>query len=111
MHSHTTWSDGKDTLEEMARAAQAMGLTLPHRHRARQTAELRRRARATTSCKRAVGRDRRGEREGRRASRLLKGIESDILEDGALDYPDRLLEQLDVVIGSIHQRHRWTRMR
>jgi DNA polymerase (family 10) len=37
--------------------------------------------------------------------RLLKGIESDILEDGSLDYPDALLEQLDVVIGSIHQRY------
>jgi DNA polymerase (family 10) len=37
--------------------------------------------------------------------RLLKGIESDILEDGRLDYPDAVLEQLDVVIGSIHQRY------
>ena len=36
---------------------------------------------------------------------LLKGIESDILEDGSLDYPDSVLEQLDVVIGSIHQRY------
>ena len=37
--------------------------------------------------------------------RLLKGIESDILEDGTLDYPERILEKLDVVIGSIHTRH------
>jgi DNA polymerase (family X) len=37
--------------------------------------------------------------------KLLKGIESDILEDGSLDYPDSVLEQLDVVIGSIHQRY------
>jgi DNA polymerase (family X) len=37
--------------------------------------------------------------------RLLKGIEVDILETGALDYPDSLLEQLEVVIGSIHVRH------
>ena len=36
---------------------------------------------------------------------LLQGIESDILEDGSLDYPDSVLEKLDVVIGSIHQRY------
>jgi DNA polymerase (family 10) len=36
--------------------------------------------------------------------RLLRGTESDILEDGALDYPDRILEQLDVVVASIHSR-------
>lgn len=37
--------------------------------------------------------------------RLLKGIEVDILEDGALDYPDSVLEQLELVIGSVHVRH------
>ena len=34
------------------------------------------------------------------------GTESDILADGGLDYPDAVLEQLDVVIASIHARHR-----
>ena len=38
--------------------------------------------------------------------RLLRGTESDILADGGLDYPDAILEQLDVVIASIHARHR-----
>ena len=38
--------------------------------------------------------------------RLLRGTESDILADGSLDYPDSILEQLDVVIASIHRRHR-----
>jgi DNA polymerase (family 10) len=37
--------------------------------------------------------------------RLLRGTESDILADGALDYPDAILEQLDVIIASIHARH------
>src|SRR6185436_17482062 len=36
--------------------------------------------------------------------KLLYGTEADILEDGALDYPDRVLEGLDVVIASIHSR-------
>src|SRR5437763_11879913 len=37
--------------------------------------------------------------------RLLRGTESDILADGGLDYPDGVLEQLDVVIASIHGRY------
>src|SRR4029453_14525063 len=38
--------------------------------------------------------------------RLLRGTESDILADGALDYPDAVLEQMDIVIASIHNRFR-----
>jgi DNA polymerase (family 10) len=38
--------------------------------------------------------------------RLLRGTESDILADGALDYPDEVLDQLDIVIASVHNRHR-----
>src|SRR5207245_9658223 len=38
--------------------------------------------------------------------KLLRGTESDILADGSLDYPDAILEQLDVVIARIHRRHR-----
>jgi DNA polymerase (family 10) len=37
---------------------------------------------------------------------ILSGIESDILPDGALDYPDEILEALDVVVASIHNRNR-----
>ena len=36
--------------------------------------------------------------------KILRGTESDILADGALDYPDHVLEQFDVVIASIHTR-------
>jgi DNA polymerase (family 10) len=38
--------------------------------------------------------------------RLLRGTESDILADGGLDYPDAVLEQLDIVIASVHNRFR-----
>ena len=41
--------------------------------------------------------------------RILRGTESDILSDGSLDYPDAILEQFDVVIASIHARHRMDR--
>jgi DNA polymerase (family 10) len=103
VHSHSTWSDGRNTLEEMARAAQALGLRyltvtehseaaiyargLKQEDLRRQWEEIDRINATLTDF------------------RLLKGIEVDILEDGALDYPDSLLEQLEVVIGSIHVRH------
>ena len=35
---------------------------------------------------------------------LLSGVESDILEDGSLDYPDEQLDELDIVIASVHRR-------
>jgi DNA polymerase (family 10) len=38
--------------------------------------------------------------------RILKGSEADILSDGALDWPDAILERMDVVIASIHNRHK-----
>ena len=36
--------------------------------------------------------------------RVLKGVEADILQDGALDYPAEVLDRLDFVIGSVHSR-------
>ena len=36
--------------------------------------------------------------------RILKGIESDILADGSLDYPDEVLERFDFVVASVHSR-------
>jgi DNA polymerase (family 10) len=38
--------------------------------------------------------------------RILRGTESDILADGSLDYPDSILERMDIVIASIHARFR-----
>ncbi len=40
------------------------------------------------------------------AIRILKGTEADIVADGAIDWPDRILERLDVVIASIHNRYK-----
>ncbi|HEX2571643.1 MAG TPA: DNA polymerase/3'-5' exonuclease PolX [Polyangia bacterium] len=103
VHCHTTFSDGKNSIEEMARAAEAMGmkyLTITdHSPTAayaggvkfddllRQWDEI---ARVQEKVK----------------VRLLRGTESDILEDGALDYPDAVLEKFDVIIASIHSRMR-----
>lgn len=103
VHAHTTWSDGINSLEEMALAAKALGLkyytVTEHSQSAGYAGGL-----SIDRMKKqwdeidAVN-------EKVKGIRLLKGIESDILEDGRLDYPDEILEQLDVVIGSIHQRY------
>jgi DNA polymerase (family 10) len=103
VHAHSTWSDGKNTLEEMARAARALGLryltVTEHSQSAIQAGGL----------KAEALRRQWDEIDRIHATvpgvRLLKGIEVDILESGALDYPDSILEQLEVVIGSIHVRY------
>jgi DNA polymerase (family 10) len=103
VHSHSTWSDGKASLLDMALAAKAMGLkyyTVTEHSQSSSYAgglsidDLQRQWDEIDKVNEEV-----------KGITLLKGIESDILENGALDYPDALLEKLDVVIGSIHQRY------
>jgi DNA polymerase (family 10) len=103
VHCHTTYSDGVHTIEEMARGADALGLEYLTITDHSPTASY---ARGLT-----VDRLRRQWDEIARVQetvrvRLLRGTESDILADGSLDYPDAILAQLDVVIASIHHRHR-----
>jgi len=103
VHCHTVASDGKHTIEEMARAAQELGLryiTITD-HSASATyaggLEIERLERQADEIERVAKRV---------PIRILHGTESDILQDGALDYPDRVLERLDVVIASVHRRHK-----
>ncbi len=100
LHAHTTATDGRDTIEAMARAAQAAGL----------------RYLAITdhsqSLAMANGLDERRALEHARAIRevnarldgftLLAGIECDIRADGTMDLAEDCLAQLDIVIASIH---------
>ena len=101
VHCHTTFSDGRATIEEMARAAQALGmeyLTITdHSPSAGYAGGL------------SLERLRRqweeiDEVQERVRIRLLKGPEADVLEDGALDWPDEILEELEVVVASVHSR-------
>ena len=103
VHSHSTWSDGKSTLEAMARAAAAMGLryltVTDHSAAAAYAGGLdERRVRSQWEEIARV-------QEAVPGLRLFRGLEVDILEDGSLDLPDRMLEELDVVIASVHVRH------
>lgn len=103
VHCHTEWSDGKNSILEMARAAHALGMTFititdhsASAHYARGVA-LDRLARQWDEI--AAARE-------QVPIQILRGTESDILSDGSLDYPDAVLEQFDVIIASIHARHR-----
>jgi DNA polymerase (family X) len=103
VHCHTSYSDGKDSVLAMARAAHALGMeyiTITDHS-------------PTASYAGGVDLDRLKRQWDEIAAaqeevpiRILRGTESDILADGSLDYPDSVLEQLDVVIASIHARYR-----
>ena len=103
VHAHTTWSDGRNSLLEMATTAKAMGLKFLTVTEHSQTAGY---ARGLKEDDLKRQWDEIDEVNGKvKGLTLLKGVESDILEDGRLDYPDAFLARLDVVICSIHQRH------
>ncbi len=109
LHAHCTDSDGRNTLDEMAEAAQALGyeyLAITDH---------------TPSVRVAGGLDRDGfRRQGKRIDRLnarlrtltvLKGAEVDILPDGSLDLEDDTLARLDIVLVSLHSALRLERTR
>lgn len=102
-HVHTTYSDGRDSIEAMGRAAEALGMSYltitDHSPSAGYAGGV--------SWDRLLRQwDEIAAAQERLSIRLLRGTESDILRDGALDYSDAELEQFDVIIASIHARHR-----
>jgi DNA polymerase (family 10) len=104
VHCHTVYSDGRHSVAQMARAAEAQRPPLSHHHR-----PLAHRV-PTRAGSRWTGSTPSGRRlpACRRRCRCgsCVGTESDILADGSLDYPDAVLERLDIVIASVHARHR-----
>jgi DNA polymerase (family 10) len=99
-HCHTSASDGHNSLEEMATAAQELGLEYlgiaDHSRSSIQAhgideAQLR----AQVAAIRKLNKNFDG-------FRLFAGVECDILRDGSLDFPDQVLSQLDYVVASIH---------
>ncbi|HYP39317.1 MAG TPA: DNA polymerase/3'-5' exonuclease PolX [Chloroflexia bacterium] len=101
LHCHSTWSDGAESILDMARAAKARGyrymaitdhsqsltiakgLTIERLHAQRREIE---------EAQRVVGGD----------FRIFHGTEMEIKLDGTLDFPDEILEWLDIVVASIH---------
>ena len=108
LHLHTVFSDGVNTLEEMAEAARERGYAYlgvaDHSQSAHYAGGLRsRRSRRSTRWPTVLNRRYRGR------FRILKGIESDILADGSLDYPPEILARFDFVVASVHSRFRMSR--
>lgn len=104
-HCHTTWSDGRATVAEMAQAAAARGWRYlgiaDHSINAGYAGgltvdEVRRQHEEIDAWNASRG----GE------VRVFKGVEADILRDGRLDYDDEVLSTFDYVIGSVHSRFR-----
>jgi len=103
VHCHTTYSDGKHSLEEMVAAAEAMGMkfiTITDHS-------------PTAFYAGGVSIDRLKRQWDEIAAlqenvkiKILRGTESDIVASGKLDYPDRILEQFDVIVASIHSRYK-----
>lgn len=105
LHNHSTYSDGADTLADMAEAARARGLAYfgicDHSQsltiaRGLSVDDVRRQqAEIAELNRRYAGQD-------VHDFRILSGIECDILADGSLDYPDDVLATFDFVVASIH---------
>ena len=103
-HLHSDWSDGGSAIEVMARAAKGLGhewaVLTDHSPR--------------LTVARGLSPERLREQLAVVADlnvelapfRLLTGIECDILDDGALDQEDALLDELDVVVASVHSKLR-----
>jgi DNA polymerase (family X) len=105
LHVHTTASDGKATVLEMAEAARALGyeyLAICDHTKAVRVVEgldadgIRRQAEAIAAANEALA-----------PFRILRGTECDILPDGSLDLPDDVLDELEWVQISLHAGQRW----
>jgi DNA polymerase (family 10) len=101
-HNHTLYSDGSATVEEMAAAARDLGYRYigisDHSQSAFYARGLKEdRIMAQRAEMAAV-------QEKLSGIRIFKGIEADILPDGAMDYPDDVLATFDFVIASVHSR-------
>lgn len=107
LHSHTTWSDGRASVEEMGRAAAERGYDY---------LAICDHTPAVGAVQGLTGDDVRRQAEEIAAAnellapfRLLRGIECDILPDGRLDLPDDVLAALDWVQASVHGGQRMPR--
>ncbi len=100
IHSHSKWSDGKNTIEEMAKAAIEIGLEYLVLSDHSKTAFY---ANGLTEERLIAQHAEIDElNEKLKPFKIFKSIESDILNDGSLDYADEVLASFDIVIASVH---------
>jgi DNA polymerase (family 10) len=108
LHVHSDYSDGSATIRELAVACAKMGYEYlglcDHSRSAAYAGGLDAGAvKAQHSEIDQVNESLRGD-PGMKGFRVLKGIESDILPDGSLDYEETVLESFDFIIASVHSR-------
>jgi DNA polymerase (family 10) len=102
LHMHTMYSDGRDSVEAMVEMCHALGYEYvaitdhsPHSASSRNLSADSVRRQADEIA---------GLRQRYPGMAILHGCEVDILPDGSLDFPDRILEQFDIVLASLHDR-------
>ena len=106
IHSHSTWSDGIHTIEQMAVAAKQQGyeylIISDHSKSAFYANGL--------QADRIMAQHKEIDALNKKLAPfvIFKSIESDILNDGSLDYPDEVLESFDIVIASVHSNLKMT---
>ena len=100
LHMHTTWSDGKASIEDMAKSAMELGyeyIAITDHSPSSTIANglsverLKDKKKELNSVNKKI-----------KVINILMGSEVDIKNDGSLDYPDEVLKKLDVVIASVH---------
>ena len=115
LHAHTTWSDGRESVAEMARAARARGYEYlaicDHTPavgavRGLTADDVRRQGEEIAAVNQELAAE---VNEDVGPFRVLRGIECDILPDGRLDLPDDVLAELDWVQASVHGGQRMAR--
>lgn len=101
LHVHSNWSDGVEQIRDMAAAARSLGYKYIAITDHSKSLNISRglsaeRLQAQGKVIDALN------KEATDGFRILKGIEVDILKNGELDFPDSVLEELDIVIASVH---------
>ncbi len=107
LHNHSTYSDGRHTLEQMAVYCRELGFSYLGIADHSQSAAYANGLKAEEVMRQhreidALNQRFLQEAPQHGAFRILKGIESDILGDGSLDYPDEVLATFDYVVASVH---------
>lgn len=106
IHTHSNWSDGSQSIEEMAKAAIDRGFEYlvisDHSKSAGYANGL--------NVERVQAQHQQIDELNKKLApfKIFKSIESDILNDGSLDYPDEILESFDLVIASVHSNLKMT---
>jgi DNA polymerase (family 10) len=107
LHVHTTWSDGGNSIEEMLKAAQEMGYKYLAICDHSQSLKV---AGGLSEDKLLEQIEKIKELNSKyKDFDILAGSEVDIKADGSMDYPDELLDKLDIVVAAVHTRFKMPR--